>query len=80
MQKLSEKVQILLPPDELQMLKKITHTTHQSLGELVRRALRVCYLERKPLAKRLQAAEALKQMNLPVSDWQSMKQEIVRGR
>ena len=79
MQTLTKKTTILFSPKIYRQLARLAKERGTSVGDLVRQAAIREYLlpDRKT---RLEAAEAIAAMNLPVSDWPTMKREIVRGR
>ena len=79
MQTLTKKTTILFSPDLYHQLEIIAETAKTSVAELVRRAVVKQYLlsDKK---KRLEAVEHLAKIGGPVSDWQTMEEDIIKGR
>lgn len=78
MQTLTKKTTILFSPDLYRQLEDIAGAAKASVAELIRRAVIKQYLlsDKK---KRLEAVKHLVQIGGPVSDWQTMEEEIVSG-
>lgn len=79
MHTLTKKTTILFSPDLYRQLEALAEATKTSVANLVRQAVIQQYFlaDRK---KRMAAVYALRKMELPVADWETMEQEIVRGR
>lgn len=79
MQTLTKKTTILFSPTMYRRLAQVARAQGMSVAHLIRQAAIQCYLlpDRRT---RLEAAQALAAMALPVADWSTMEQEIVRGR
>ena len=75
---LTKKATILFSPKIYRQLERLAREQKTSVAHLVRQAAIQRYLlpDRRT---RLEAVEALAAMSLPVADWPTMKQEIVRG-
>lgn len=75
METLTKKTTILFPPKIYHRLAHLAHRQKTSVAHLVRQAAIQYYLvpDRR---SRLGALEALAKMELPVSDWSKMEQEI----
>jgi hypothetical protein len=71
---LSERVEIRLPHETLEILRQEAKRRGVSVGELAREAIDL--LLRQDREARLQAAQALFQVEAPVADWKVIKQEI----
>ena len=78
MDTLTKKTTILFAPKMYRQLEQLAHAQGTSVANLVRQAAIQCYLlpDRR---SRQQAVEALAHLQLPVSDWPQMEQEIARG-
>ncbi len=73
----TERIQVLVAPDQLARLRALGYRQQRSVGSLIREAVeRVYFAEDADL--RLAAVERLAAMNLPVSDWEQMERESVR--
>ena len=79
MHTLTKKTTILFAPDFYRQLEALAESSKTSVANLVRQAVLQQYFltDRK---KRIAAVRALSEMDLPVSDWQTMEKEIIRGR
>lgn len=74
MSTLSERLEIRLSPETMAMLRRQAEARHTSVARLVREVIEQALLEDREA--RQSAAEALFQLNAPVSDWETMKREI----
>ena len=72
------RTQILFPEDEYRHLKQVAKDRQCSVGSLVREAVVKQYL-RRPRRQRIEAAQRLVKMRLPVRDWPEMEREIEQG-
>lgn len=79
MHTLTKKTTILFAPDLYRQLESLAEASRTSVASLVRQAVVQQYLlaDRK---KRVAAVQALRKMDLPVSDWPTMEGEITKGR
>lgn len=77
-EKISKRTQILLTNKQFKKLKEIADYRETSMGFLIREAIDTVYLDKTKNKEKL--VEKLISMNLPVSDWEDMKQEILEGR
>jgi hypothetical protein len=73
----TERIQVLVAPEQLARLRAIARRQHRSVGALVREAVERTYLH-DDTERRLAAVERLAEMELPVSDWEQMERESVR--
>ena len=71
---LSERLEVRLPHETLEILRQEAKRRGVSVGQLARDAIDI--LLRQDREARLQAAQALFQVEAPVDDWKAMKQEI----
>ena len=74
----SERTQVLLSPEQVAKLKRIAARDGRSLGAVIRDAVD-SYVDPGGDARR-RAVEAMLQMNLPVDDWEVMKEQIMRSQ
>ncbi|MHB9127932.1 MAG: hypothetical protein ACYC3T_07010 [Candidatus Humimicrobiaceae bacterium] len=77
-EKISKRTQILLTNKQFKKLKEIADYKETSMGFLIREAIDTVYLDKTKNKEKL--VEKLISMNLPVSYWEDMKQEILEGR
>lgn len=71
---LSERLEIRLTHETLEILRQEAKRRGVSVGKLARDAIDI--LLKQDREARLQAAQALFQVEAPVDDWKAMKQEI----
>ncbi len=71
---LSERLEIRLSHETLEILRQEAKRRGVSVGQLARDAIDI--LLQQDREARLQAAHALFQVEAPVDDWKAMKQEI----
>jgi len=78
MQTFTKKTTILFPSQLYRQLQDIAEATKTSVAQLIRQAVIKQYLlsDKK---KRLEAVEHLTKIGGPVSDWETMEQEIIKG-
>ncbi|MFA4889752.1 MAG: CopG family transcriptional regulator [Candidatus Omnitrophota bacterium] len=78
MQTLTKKTTILFSPDLYHQLKNIAEATKTSVAQLIRQAVIRQYLlsDKK---KRMEAVAHLTKIGGPVSDWETIEQEIIKG-
>jgi hypothetical protein len=74
----TESLEIQLPPQTLQLLHQEAERRAISVTALVHEAIDL-FLAQDQQA-RLQAAEALCQVEAPIADWESMKRELEEAR
>lgn len=74
----AESLEVDLPSQTLQLLRQEAERRDISVTELIREAIDLLLAQDKQA--RLQAAEALCQVEAPVADWELMKQEIEEAR
>lgn len=72
---LSERIQVLLTPDQRSRVERIARERHLSVGAVVREAVETYIAPRS----REGALRALLALDAPVADWEKMKAEILRG-
>lgn len=71
---LTERLEVRLPPQTMQLLRQEARQRGMSVAQLVREAIELLLMQDRQA--RIQAAEALFQIEAPVADWLEMKQEI----
>ena len=74
----TEPFEVQLSSQTLQLLRQEAERRAVSVAELVREAIDL--LLAQDTEARMQAAEALCQVEAPVADWKQMKQEIEEAR
>lgn len=70
----SERLEIRLPPEMMRLLRQEAHQRGISVAQLVREAIEFLLVQERQA--RMQAAEALFQIEAPVAAWSDMKREI----
>ena len=78
MDALTERLEVRLPAHTLQLLRREAQRRGVSVAQLVREAIDLLLAEDRQA--RVQAAEALFQVEAPVADWPEMKREIEEAR
>lgn len=74
----SERTQVLLAPAQVEKLKRIAARDGRSVGAVIRDAVDA-YVD-PGLDSRRRAADRILSMNLPVDDWEVMKEQIMRSQ
>ena len=74
----SERTQVLLSPQQVEKLKRIASRDGLSVGAVIRDAVD-SYVD-PGLDSRRRAADRILSMNLPVDDWEVMKEQIMRSQ
>lgn len=74
----SERTQVLLSPQQVERLKRIAGREGRSVGAVIRDAVD-SYVD-PGLDARRRAADRILSMNLPVDDWEIMKEQIMRSQ
>ena len=74
----TELLEVRLPPQTLQLLRQEAERREIPVAELVREAIDLLLAQDKQA--RMQAAEALCQVEAPIADWGQMKREIEEAR
>lgn len=73
----TERIQVLMAPEQLARLRVIARRQRRSVGSLVREAIDSTFLA-DDTDRRLEAVERLARLSLPVSDWEQMERESTR--
>ena len=76
---LVRRVQTVLTEDEYRDLSHLAEVTQKPISVLIREALQQVHLQKLARERRMAAVEELLAMELPVSDWPQMEEEIIRG-
>lgn len=74
----SERTQVLLSPAQVEKLKRIAARDGRSVGAVIRDAVD-SYVD-PGIDSRRRAADRILSMNLPVDDWEVMKEQIRRSQ
>lgn len=77
MAEFTERVQVLVAPEQLAGLQAIARRQRRSVGALIREAVDRAYFS-SDTERRLEAVERLAAMRLPVADWEQMEHESMR--
>lgn len=78
MDALTERLEVRLPAHTLQLLRREAKQRGVSVAQLVREAIDL--LQAEDRQAKVQAAEALFQVEAPIADWAEMKREIEASR
>jgi hypothetical protein len=73
----TERTQVLLSPEQRRRLERRAADERRSIGAIIRDAVDA-YTGSSGRTRR-EAAESLMSIGAPVSDWEEMKAEIIRG-
>jgi predicted DNA-binding ribbon-helix-helix protein len=73
----TQRAQILMEPAEYRRLEALARRRKVSVAELVRQAVKACYLTERPAGANL--ADAIAGMALPVGDWEAMEADLLQG-
>ena len=79
MSPLSKRLEIRVESSTLRFLHEISKKRHESIGQLVRSAVKKLYLQNTK-KERISAASNLCNLNAPAADWDQMEAEIEGGR
>lgn len=74
---LTERMQVLVTPEQRARLERLAARRRQSVGALIREAIEAYTAPRQ--VPRSEAAARLFALEAPVEDWETMKAEIIRG-
>jgi predicted DNA-binding protein len=77
MSSLSERISVLVSPEQRERLESVAQRQGRSVGAVVRDAID-SYVPRQRRSRR-EAMEDLFSANAPVADWPQMKAEIIAG-
>lgn len=75
---LTERLEVRLSPQTMQLLRQKARQRGVSVAQLVREAIEFLLVQDRE--DRLRAAEALFRIEAPVADWAEMKREIEEAR
>lgn len=78
MEVLTERLEVRLPAHTLHLLRREAKRRGVSVAQLVREAIDLLQAENRHA--KVQAAEALFQVEAPIADWVEMKREIEAAR
>ena len=76
---LTKRVQTVLTKEQYELLLQVAKKEKKTLSALVRQAVEVECLEEELRTTRQHALTNLLSLNAPVSDWEKMEGEIVKG-
>lgn len=75
----TRRVQTALSEEQYKALTRLSEGSGKSLSTLIREAVERVYFRPVDLKRRLAALESLLSLEAPVSDWEQMETEIIRG-
>ncbi|MBI2320847.1 MAG: hypothetical protein HYU88_01800 [Chloroflexi bacterium] len=75
----TKRIQTVLTAEQYQALTELADKQGRPLSLLVREAIEKVYFEQAALERRQAALARLLALQAPVSDWEQMEEEIVRG-
>ncbi len=74
-----QRVQTVLTPETYDLLRRLSAERGKPVSALVREAIEQVYVKDAERARRQAAVEKILALNLPVSDWEDMEDEIITG-
>ncbi|MCL5994754.1 MAG: ribbon-helix-helix domain-containing protein [Chloroflexi bacterium] len=75
----TRRLQTMLSEEQYEALLKLAEETGKPLSLLIREAVEKVYFERTRREHRRAALKRLVSMNAPVTDWEQMETEMIRG-
>lgn len=75
----TRRVQTVLTDEQYRTLKHLSEKEDRPVSELVREAVKKVYLRKEALSRRRAALESLLSLEAPVTDWEEMEEEIIKG-
>lgn len=78
MDKFNKRTQILFSEDQYAKLKELSFKKNKSVSLLVREAVDNTFTKTKIDKKNI--VDNITKLNLPVSDWETMKKEVIQGK
>ncbi len=75
---LKQNIHLLLPQEDLKLLKRRSKQEKKSVGELIRLAIQTVYGKALPQDKLLAFERLAKQQDLKMDDWDKVKQDLMR--
>lgn len=73
-----QSIHLLLPKEDLQLLKRQAHKEKKSVGELIRQAIRKLYSSTQPHLKKEAFERLAKHDELRMEDWTHVKKDLLR--
>ena len=77
---LTRRAQALLTEEQYAQLEAIARECDESISTLIREAVKQVYLMNVERERRVEAVQRMAEMNLPVSEWEEMEEEIGEAR
>ena len=74
-----QRVQTVLTPETYDLLQRLSAEQGKPVSALVREAIEQVYVQEAARARREAALQEILGLNLPVSDWEEMEEEIIAG-
>jgi predicted transcriptional regulator len=78
MTQVNQNVHILLPEEDLKMLRAIANRENQSVGEMIRKAIRKVYRLTDRSTKMKILGDLQKHSELQMVDWETVKQDLLK--
>ena len=76
----TKRVQAVLSEEQFAELNQIAIEEDKTISELIRDAVDEVYFSRVAEEKRMAALDQLLNLEAPVTDWEQMEAEIIKGR
>ncbi|MBL7065417.1 MAG: ribbon-helix-helix domain-containing protein [Anaerolineae bacterium] len=75
----TQRVQTVLTAQQYALLRQLSKEQKKPVSVLVREAVEQVYFKQAVLRRRRTALKSLLSLNAPVSDWEQMEEEIIKG-
>jgi len=75
----TQRVQTVLTAQQHALLRQLSKEQKKPVSVLVREAVERVYFKQAVLRRRRTALKSLLSLNAPVSDWEQMEEEIIKG-
>lgn len=75
----TQRVQTVLTAQQYALLRQLSKEQKKPVSVLVREAVERVYFKQAVLRRRRTALKSLLSLNAPVSDWEQMEEEIIKG-
>lgn len=75
----TQRVQTVLTAQQHALLQQLSKEQKKPVSVLVREAVERVYFKQAILRRRRTALQSLLSLNAPVSDWEQMEEEIIKG-
>ncbi len=75
----TQRVQTVLTAQQHALLRQLSEEQKKPVSVLIREAVERVYFKQAVLRRRRTALKSLLSLNAPVSDWEQMEEEIIKG-